>query len=125
VTQDGGAAGRFSFRPALPFVIASTTGVVLAWLLVALYVFPVDPSAAPEVPNVVGDSFEDAQLKLLQAGFTVERGGTGDTLTRSQPPKANAAGKGNAPDKVAQQKPEAGSRQRVGTKIVLYTGGSE
>jgi beta-lactam-binding protein with PASTA domain len=105
------------------------SGVVLAYLFVALYVFPVDPMATPLVPNVVGDTYEDAEQKLLQAGFTVERGDVLPPAGGAEPTKPPAGARsgggnsGSAPSKVVQQAPEAGTRQRVGTKIVLATGG--
>jgi serine/threonine-protein kinase len=50
-------------------------GFTLAYLIVALFVFPASASQGDSaVPNVVGLNYADAQRRLEQFGFTAQRG---------------------------------------------------
>ena len=101
-------------RGAAPYIVATLLGVVIAYLVVVLYIFPVDPdTATPEVPSVVGVSFEEAEKTLTDAGFVAVRGEI----------RAGSA-KGDTVARVLEQVPSAGTRQQVGSKVTLHTGGA-
>jgi serine/threonine-protein kinase len=90
----------------LPVVGAAVLGFGLAYALVALFIFP--PGAPPpdaKVPNVTGLQYDAAVQRLRQAGFKADRG-----ESRAQETPKNT---------VVAQAPEAGSRQPLGTVVVL------
>ena len=95
-------------RRALPYLIAATTGFLIAYLIVAFVIFPADiiPDDAI-VPGVVGVSYSEAVRTLSQAGFKAERG---ETRFHASAPT----------QQVLQQEPTAGSRERTGTSIKLH-----
>jgi beta-lactam-binding protein with PASTA domain len=112
VTAEGKKSGGL-LRSSLPFMLAVVIGVFIAWLVVVLYIFPVDPDVAtPVVPSVVGDAFDEAEQKLTSAGFVAERGDVRDV-------------KGTDTGKVIEQVPGAGTRQAAGSRIILHIGGGE
>ena len=93
-------------RPWLPFVASGAAGFLLAYVVVAVFVFPA--SAAQRdvvVPNVVGLSYGDAQRQLEAASFTVQRGEG----------RFNNAPKGTVID----QEPEAASMSAAGIRVSL------
>src|SRR5204863_487901 len=66
---------RGRLRRLLPCVVAADGGFLLAYLVVALFVFPA--GVIPQdmrVPNVIGLTYNDAVQQLQQKGFTAERG---------------------------------------------------
>ena len=99
---------RAHSRRALPYLIAATGGFLIAYLVVAFAIFPAEiiPDDAV-VPNVVGDSYEDAVRTLARAGFTAQRG-----ESRFSPTAAAR--------QVLQQDPPGGSREKRGTVVALH-----
>ncbi len=95
-------------RRALPYLIAATSGFLIAYLVVAFVIFPAEiiPDDAV-VPTVVGDSYEDAVKKLSRAGFTGQRGES--RFSPSAPAR-----------QVLQQDPTGGSREKRGTTVTLH-----
>ena len=90
-----------------PYLAAGVGGFGLAWVLVAVYVFP--PGAAPgdaKLPNVVGLSFDVASQRLQQAGFKAERG---EMRFENAAPKMS----------VLQMTPDQGTTQPLGSSVVL------
>jgi len=62
-------------RAWLPFAATAAAGFLLAYLIVAVFVFPAGAALRDvAVPNVVGLSFGDAKHQLEAASFTVQRG---------------------------------------------------
>ena len=88
---------RGRVRNLLPYVVALLGGFVLAYLIVAFFIFPagVLPRDVP-VPNVIGLTYNDAARQLSTRGFSAERGETryhnaaprGTVLDQSPPPGA-------------------------------------
>ena len=99
---------RARSRRALPYLIAATGGFLIAYLVVAFVIFPAEiiPDDAV-VPNVVGDSYDEAVRTLSRAGFTGQRG-----ESRFSPTAAAR--------QVLQQEPPGGSREKRGTVITLH-----
>lgn len=98
---------RGRLRRFQPYVIAAVGGFLLAYLIVAFFVFPA--GVIPEdvrVPNVVGLTVAEATRQLEQVGLKPERG---------EQRFHNAAPKGTILD----QKPPADSREAPGTKVSL------
>jgi beta-lactam-binding protein with PASTA domain len=100
-----------SFRGRLrrfqPYLIAAVGGFLLAYLIVAFFIFPA--GVIPEdvrVPNVVGLTYAEAARQLEQVGLKAERG---------EQRFHNAAPKGTILD----QKPPADSREAPGIKVSL------
>lgn len=95
-------------RRALPYLIAATSGFLIAYMVVAFVIFPADiiPDDAV-VPSVVNTSFDDATRMLSRAGFKAQRGESRFHAT--------AAGR-----TVLQQEPPAGSREKTGAVITLH-----
>lgn len=70
-------AGRRGAVPPtlLAFLAAAVGGFVLAYAIVAIFVFPAGISQDEvKVPNVLGLTFDDARQRLGAAGFTAEQG---------------------------------------------------
>lgn len=62
-------------RTAAPYLVSAVAGFVLAYLIVAVFIFPPNSVASDlSVPNVTGLSFDDATAKLHDEGFKVSRG---------------------------------------------------
>ncbi len=90
-----------------PYLAAAVGGFGLAWVLVAVYVFP--SGAAPgdaKLPNVVGLSFDVASQRLQQAGFKAQRG---EMRYENAAPKMS----------VLQMTPNEGTAQPLGSAVVL------
>jgi serine/threonine-protein kinase len=88
-------------------------GFLLAYLIVAFFVFPA--GVIPQdvrVPNVIGLSFSDAEQQLKSKGFAAERG---------ELRYHNAAPKGTVLD----QQPAPGTRDVPGTRITLVLSGGQ
>jgi serine/threonine-protein kinase len=99
---------RATLRRWLPFVAAGVGGFGVAYLVIALFVFP--PGLAPEeeiVPNVVGSSYDRAVRDLTKMGFQTKRG---DTRIQATVP----------PGTVLEQDPRGGLSERKGTRITLH-----
>lgn len=104
---------RGRLRRLLPYVVALGSGFLLAYLIVAFFVFPA--GVIPQdirVPNVIGLTYADAVQQLEQKGFSVERG-----ETRFH----NAAPKGT----VLEQQPAPGSREVSGIRVALVVSGGQ
>jgi len=98
---------RGGLRRLLPYVVALVGGFLLAYLIVAFFVFPA--GVIPQdirVPNVIGLSYADAARQLEQVGFRPERG---------EQRFHNAAPKGTVLD----QQPLPGSPETPGIKVTL------
>ena len=94
-------------RRLLPYIIAATAGFLIAYLIVAFFIFPA--GLIPKdlrLPNVVGMSIEDAQTALGRAGF---KGTVGEERYNANAPKGV----------VLQQTPPAGSPEMEGSKVLL------
>ena len=62
-------------RRAIPYLIAATSGFLIAYLVVAFFVFPARLIPNDErVPNVVGMSLQEAQRRLTSVGFRARAG---------------------------------------------------
>lgn len=98
---------RGAVRRFLPYVIAIAGGFLLAYLVVAFVVFPagVIPTDL-KIPNVVGLSYDDAALRLQQAGFVAQRG---EVRYHASAPK----------ETVLEQSPPAGSKDVSGATVTL------
>jgi serine/threonine-protein kinase len=98
---------RTAIRGSLPYVIAIVSGLLLAYLIVAFFVFPsgVIPRDA-RVPNVAGLSFDEATRRLAERGF---RGQKGEERFHGGSPKGT----------VLEQNPPAGSHDVEGTVVTL------
>ena len=98
---------RTRWQRVWPYLAAAVGGFALAWVLIAVFVFP--PGAAPgdaKVPNVIGLSFDVASQRLQQGGFKVARG---EMRYQDAAPKMS----------VLQMTPDQGSTQSLGTTVTL------
>ncbi len=94
-------------RRMLPYIISATAGFLIAYLIVAFFIFPA--GLIPKdlrLPNVVGMSIEDAQTALGRARF---KGTIGEERYNATAPKGT----------VLQQTPPAGSQEMIGSKVLL------
>ena len=94
-------------RRALPYIVAATAGFLIAYLIVAFFIFPA--GLIPQdlkLPNVVGMALEDAQTNLGRAGF---KGAIGQERYHASAPKGT----------VLQMTPPAGSREMEGSRVLL------
>jgi beta-lactam-binding protein with PASTA domain len=104
---------RGRLRRLLPYVVALVGGFLIAFLVVAFFIFPA--GVIPQdvrVPNVIGLSFSDAEQQLKAKGFTAERG---------ESRFHNAAPKGTVLD----QQPAPGSRETPNTRVTLVISGGQ
>lgn len=94
-------------RRTLPYLIAAAAGFLLAYLIVAFFIFPAGllPNEL-RVPNVIGLSLEEAQTQLGRVGF---KGRIGEERFNATSPK----------NTVLQQTPPAGSIEAEGTTVVM------
>jgi eukaryotic-like serine/threonine-protein kinase len=98
---------RVRVRRSLPYAIAIIGGFLLAYLIVAFFVFP--SGVIPKdirVPNVTGLAFDDAVRRLAERGL---RGMKGEERFHAASPKGT----------VLEQIPAAGSRDVEGAQISL------
>ncbi|HEY7877779.1 MAG TPA: PASTA domain-containing protein [Gemmatimonadaceae bacterium] len=66
---------RAATRRPIPFLVAATGGFLLAYVIVALFVFPANLVATDvRVPNVTGLPYPDATALLAKAGLGTTRG---------------------------------------------------
>jgi len=98
---------RGAARRPLPFLVVGTTGFLLAYVIVALFVFPSTLTATDvAVPNVTGIPYADAAAMLAKAGLKAARG---------EQRYDNTAPTGN----VLAQNPPPGGKQPTGFTVVL------
>ncbi|MDB4917069.1 MAG: hypothetical protein JWM95_4713 [Gemmatimonadetes bacterium] len=104
---------RSNLRSSLVYLVAIVAGFGLAYLVVAFVVFPagVIPRDV-KVPNVTGLAYDDASQRLLQAGFTAEKG---ETRFNGSSPKGT----------VMEQSPPPGSKEGVGNPVTLVISGGQ
>ena len=98
---------RTPWQRVWPYLAGAAGGFALAWVLIAVFVFP--PGAAPgdaKVPDVIGLSFDMAGQRLQQAGFKAQRG---ELRFENAAPKMS----------VLQMTPDQGTSQPLGTTVVL------
>ena len=98
---------RVRLRRSLPYAIAIIGGFLLAYLVVAFFVFP--SGVIPRdirVPNVTGLSFDDAGRRLAERGL---RGVKGEERFHGASPKGT----------VLEQSPSAGSTDVEGASVTL------
>jgi eukaryotic-like serine/threonine-protein kinase len=98
---------RTALRGSLPYAVAIIGGFLLAYLIVAFFVFPsgVIPRDA-KVPNVTGLLFDDAVKRLAERGFKGQRG---EQRFHAASPK----------ETVLEQSPAAGTRDVEGAAVTL------
>ena len=98
---------RTSLRGSLPYAVTIIGGFLVAYLIVAFFIFPsgVIPGNA-KVPNVVGLQFDDAAKRLARVGFKADRG---DEQYREATPVGT----------VLAQDPPPGTKEAEGTSVVL------
>lgn len=104
---------RGRMRRFIPFALALGGGFVLAYLIVAFFVFPA--GVIPQdvrVPNVIGLTYADAARQLQQVGFNVQRG---------EQRFHNAAPRGT----VVEQTPPPGATEAAGQLITLVVSAGE
>ncbi len=100
-------------RRLLPYVIAATAGFLIAYLIVAFFVFPAGIVPNDElVPNVVGMTYEDAAARLERSGFESKRGQSRFHTTVPQ-------------GSVLSQDPPSGGRELRGTTVTLEVSGGQ
>ena len=98
---------RGSARRTIPYLVTASGGFLLAYLIVAFFVFPARlVSSETPVPNVVGSRYEDAAKRLSAAGFSPAAGEKRYHLTA--PVRA-----------VLSQVPPAGTIEPRGTRVIL------
>ncbi|MEP6617876.1 MAG: PASTA domain-containing protein [bacterium] len=104
---------RTGVRTSLLYLVSIVAGFVLAYLIVAFFIFPsgVVPRDV-KVPNVTGLMFDDAVQRLVQAGF---RGEQGEQRYNNSAPKST----------VLEQTPPPGSKEPVGATVTLAVSGGQ
>jgi beta-lactam-binding protein with PASTA domain len=98
---------RGRLRRLLPYVVASVAGLLLAFIIVAFFVFPA--GVMPQdvrVPNVVGSTYAEATKQLEQRGLKAERG---ETRFHNTAPRGT----------VLDQRPPAESKESPGARVTL------
>ena len=104
---------RGGVRGLIPYIDALASGFLLAYLIVAFFVFPA--GVIPQdirVPNVIGLTYADAARQLQQVGFSPQRG---EQLFH------NAAPRGT----VVEQAPPPGATEEGGTLVTLVVSAGE
>lgn len=100
-------------RRLMPYAIAATGGFLLAYLIVAFFVFPAEIVPNDEiVPNVIGMDYDQAAERLTDAGFRAVRGQSRVHATAAR-------------DEVLEQNPPSGSREVRGTRVTLAVSGGQ
>ncbi len=104
---------RSSVRTSLVYLVAIVAGFALSYLVVAFVVFPSDVIPRDvKVPNVTGLNYDEAIQRLAQAGF---KGEQGEQRYNNSAPK----------NTVLEQSPPPGSKDAVGTPVVLVVSGGQ
>ena len=98
---------RGSARRSIPYLVAIMSGFLLAYLIVAFFIFPAHlVTTDTTVPNVVGQTYDAAAAQLQKLGFAAARGEQRFTA-------------GAASGQVLGQNPLPDAVEPRGTKIVL------
>lgn len=98
---------RGSARRSIPYLVAIMSGFLLAYLIVAFFIFPAHlVTTDTKVPNVVGQTFEAASAQLQKVGFKPAKGEERFTA-------------GTASGQVLGQSPLPDAVMPAGTKVVL------
>jgi serine/threonine-protein kinase len=98
---------RGSARRSLPYLVAVISGFLLAYLIVAFFIFPANlVTTDAKVPNVVGLTYDSAAKALKKLGFSAQKGEERYTA-------------GTAAGQVLVQNPLPDAVQPAGTKVVL------
>ena len=103
---------RGRVRGFIPYVVALASGFLLAYLIVAFFVFPA--GVIPQdvrVPNVIGLTYADAAKQLQQVGFTAQRGEQ----------RFHTAPRGT----IVEQTPAPGATESSGTLVNLIVSAGE
>ena len=104
---------RARLRSSLPYAVATIGGFLVAYLVVAFFVFPSGMiSADAKVPNVTGLSFDDAAKRLARVGLKAQRG---EERLHGGAPKGT----------VLEQDPRAGTRDVEGATVTLVVSSPE
>ena len=104
---------RGRMRGLIPYAVALGAGFLLAYLIVAFFIFPA--GVIPQdvrVPNVIGLTYADAARQLQQVGFTAQRG---------EQRFSGAAPRGT----VVEQTPAPGATESAGTLVTLIVSAGE
>ncbi|MEO8337935.1 MAG: PASTA domain-containing protein [bacterium] len=102
---------RSTVRTSLVYLVSIVAGFALSYLVVAFVVFPSDVIPRDvKVPNVTGLNYDEAIQRLAQAGF---KGEQGEQRYNNSAPKMT----------VLEQTPPPGSRDGIGTPVVLIVSG--
>ena len=104
---------RGRVRTSLVYLVSIAAGFALAYLVVAFVVFPsgVIPKDV-KVPNVTGLMYDEAILRLTQAGFNGEQG---EQRFNNSAPKMT----------VLEQSPPHGAREGIGNPVTLVVSGGQ
>ena len=104
---------RGRVRTSLVYLVSIAAGFALAYLVVAFVVFPsgVIPKDV-KVPNVTGLMYDEAILRLTQAGFNGEQG---EQRFNNSAPKMT----------VLEQSPPPGAREGIGNPVTLVVSGGQ
>ena len=98
---------RGSARRSIPYLVAIMSGFLLAYLIVAFFIFPAHlVTTDTKVPNVVGQTYDAAAAQLQKVGFSAQRGEQRFTA-------------GAASGQVLGQNPLPDAVMPSGTKVVL------
>jgi beta-lactam-binding protein with PASTA domain len=98
---------RGTARRSIPYLVAIVSGFLVAYLIVAFFIFPAHlVTSDTKVPNVVGQPYEAAAAQLQKLGFAAMRGEQRFTA-------------GAASGQVLGQNPLPDAVEPRGTKIVL------
>jgi beta-lactam-binding protein with PASTA domain len=98
---------RGSARRSIPYLVAIMSGFLLAYLIVAFFLFPAHlVTSDTKVPNVVGQTYEAAAAQLQKLGFVPQRGEQRFTA-------------GAASGQVLGQTPLPGAMEPRGTRVLL------
>jgi len=98
---------RGSARRSIPYLVAIMSGFLLAYLIVAFFLFPAHlVTSDTKVPNVVGQTYEAAAAQLQKLGFVAQRGEQRFTA-------------GAASGQVLGQTPLPDAMEPRGTRVVL------
>ncbi|MEX2179159.1 MAG: PASTA domain-containing protein [Gemmatimonadaceae bacterium] len=98
---------RGRLRGFLPYVLALVGGFMLAFLIVAFFIFPA--GVIPRdlaVPNVIGLTYADAERAMQQVGFQPERG---EQRFHTAAPRGT----------ILEQRPAPGSSEVPGSRVTL------
>lgn len=94
-------------RSLLPYLVTGAAGFAVAYLIVALFIFPKQlVSDDTNIPSVIGMTYDEASARLDREGFRIS---TGEQRYHASAPQGS----------VLEQMPPAGSREPRGTTVTL------